>query len=86
VKGSLLAATADGRLLRLRGIGTPQAVVDRLIDRACEISSPLIRDEANPGSMVRTQSDNDGFISEIVNWARKRCQGAPEPTAKEAKR
>ena len=86
VKGSLLAATTDGRLLRLRNVGTPQAIVDRFIDRACEISSPLIRDEAYPGSEARTQSGDDAFVSEIMNWARKRCQATPEATAKEARR
>ncbi len=44
VNGSLLAATTDGRLLRLSNVDTPEAIVDRLIDRACEISSPLVRD------------------------------------------
>lgn len=86
VKGSLLAATTDGRLLRLRNVGTPQAIVDRFIDRACEISSPLIRDEAYPGSEARTQSGDDAFVSEIMNWARKRCQATPEATPKEARR
>jgi WD40 repeat protein len=85
-KGSLLAATTDGRLLRLRNVDTPQSVVDRLIDRACEISSPLVRDAAYPGSTARTQSGDDAFVSEIMNWARKRCQTTPESTPKEAKR
>jgi hypothetical protein len=84
--GALLAATTDGRLLQLSSIGTPQAIVDRLIDRACEISSPLVGDAAYPGSTARTQSDDDAFISEIMNWARKRCQATPERAPKEAKR
>jgi WD40 repeat protein len=72
VNGSLLAATTDGRLLRLSNVGAPQAIVDRLIERACEISSPLVGDKTYPPSTAKT--DDDAFISEVMSWARKRCQ------------
>jgi WD40 repeat protein len=70
--GSLLAATTDGRLLRSRQFGTPQAVVDRLIDRACKIAGPLVRDKAFPASTA--QGDDKQFILEIMNWSRNRCK------------
>jgi len=81
VNGSLLAATTDGRLLRLSNVGAPQAIVDRLIERACEISSPLVGDKAYPPSTAKT--DDDAFISEIMSWARKRCQPTLQPIAKQ---
>ena len=43
LNGSLLAATTDGRLLQFNKVDSPQAIVDRLIDRACEISRPSRR-------------------------------------------
>ena len=40
MQGDLALATTDGRLLRLHNLGTRLAIVDRLIDRACEIAIP----------------------------------------------
>jgi hypothetical protein len=82
--GSLLAATTDGRLLQLSKFDTPQAIVDRVIDRACDISRPLITDKAYPSSTAKP--DDDDFIWEIMNWSRMRCQPrAPAaPTHQEA--
>jgi WD40 repeat protein len=83
VKGSLLAATTDGRLLQLSNVDTPQAIVDRLIDRACDISRPLVADKAYPPSTAKR--DDDEFISELMNWSRTRCQPKVRPTHQEAK-
>jgi hypothetical protein len=72
LNGSLLAATTDGRLLQFSKVASPQAIVDRLIDRACEISRPLVGDKAYPPSTAKP--DDDAFISEIMNWSRARCR------------
>jgi WD40 repeat protein len=84
VKGSLLAATTDGRLLRLRNVETPEAILGSLIDRACEISGPLVRDAAYPPPTAHT--DDDEFISLIMNWARKRCPPTDQSSDNRAKR
>jgi hypothetical protein len=75
--GSLLAATTDGRLLRLSNISAPQAIVDRFIERGCAISRALFDGQTYPPSTGKP--DKDAFITEIIDWARVRCLSKAGP-------